>query len=43
MKMKLTILSLGLLTVLTSVMAFSHDGDNNAFRKALQSEHRAQG
>lgn len=42
MKMKLTILSLGLLTVLTSAMALSHDGDNNAFKKALQSEHRAQ-
>ena len=42
MKMKSTMLSLGLVTVLASASAFSHDSDDSAFKKVLQSEHRAQ-
>jgi predicted methyltransferase len=42
MKIKHTILSLGLLTAITSTMALSHDTNENSFSKALESKHRAQ-
>jgi predicted methyltransferase len=41
-KIKQAILSLGILTVLTSSVAFSHDATETKFVKALQSEQRAQ-
>ncbi len=42
MKIKQTILSLGLLAVITSTVALSHDSSDNSFTKALASKHRAQ-